>query len=65
MVSLLGELPGGLLAFTGPAVILTVPGLLLILAVGAQAVGALAWLPIARRKLGGFGLSRSGDERGA
>jgi hypothetical protein len=58
-VSVLQQLPGGFLPFAGPAVVLGFPGLLVVIAVGAQAVGALAWLPVARRKLGGFGLRRS------
>jgi hypothetical protein len=41
-----------------PAVTLTVPGLLLILAVLAQTLGGVLWLPVARRWLGGFGLRR-------
>ena len=41
----LDGLPGGLLAWGYPAFVMTVPGLLLLLAVGAQAIGALAWLP--------------------
>ncbi len=40
-----------------PGAITAVPGLLLILAILAQAGGALAWLPVVRRKIGGFGLS--------
>ncbi len=43
-----------------PGALLTVPGLLLMLAIAAQAVGALAWLPLVRRKIGDFGL---GQER--
>jgi hypothetical protein len=35
-----------------PGVALVVPGLLLILAVIAQSLGALAWLPFVRRSLG-------------
>jgi hypothetical protein len=41
-----------------PALVLTVPGLLLLLAVLAQSLGALLWLPVARRWLGGFGLRK-------
>jgi hypothetical protein len=37
-------------------VILTGPGLLLIALIAAQAMGALAWLPIVRRRIGAFGL---------
>jgi hypothetical protein len=54
---------GGLEAFDNldwavPALALTVPGLLLMLAVLAQlSVGAL-WLPVVRRWLGGFGVGR-------
>jgi hypothetical protein len=39
-----------------PGAMLTVPGLLLLLAIAAQAFGALAWLPLVRRKIGDFGL---------
>jgi hypothetical protein len=54
---------GGLATFDSidwaiPALALTVPGLLLMLAVLAQlSVGAL-WLPVVRRWLGGFGVGR-------
>jgi hypothetical protein len=41
-----------------PGVILTGPGLLLIVLILAQAAGALAWLPVVRRKIGSFGLRR-------
>ena len=41
-----------------PALLLSVPGLLLLLAVLAQAAGGLLWLPMVRRWLGGFGLRR-------
>jgi UPF0716 family protein affecting phage T7 exclusion len=47
-----------------PGLVLSVPGLLLVLAViGAQAVGAFAWLPVVRRRIGGFGIRR-GPSRG-
>jgi hypothetical protein len=47
-----------------PGLLLSVPGLLLVLAIAAQAAGALAWLPIVRRRIGGFGLrSESGASR--
>ncbi|MBA2701220.1 MAG: hypothetical protein H0U58_05885 [Chloroflexi bacterium] len=39
-----------------PGALVTVPGLLLILAVAAQSLGALAWLPVVRRQVGGFGV---------
>jgi hypothetical protein len=35
-----------------PGLVLTFPGLLIVLVVVLQAVGALAWVPIARRRLG-------------
>ena len=54
----LDSLPGGLAVWAFPAFVMSVPGLLLILAIGAQALGALAWLPLVRRRLGGFELSR-------
>jgi hypothetical protein len=38
-----------------PALILTVPGLLLILAVLSQVSIGVLWLPLVRRWLGGFG----------
>jgi hypothetical protein len=41
-----------------PAFALTVPGILLILAIGAQTLVSAAWLPFVRRWLGGFGLRR-------
>jgi hypothetical protein len=46
----------GLAGFSVPAVVLGVPGLLVLLVVAAQVVGGGAWLPIARRVL-----SRSAD----
>jgi hypothetical protein len=54
----LGALPGGLLAWSYPALAMTVPGILLLIVIGAQALGALAWLPVVRRRLGGFGAVR-------
>jgi hypothetical protein len=41
-----------------PALTLTVPGLLLIIAVLAQLSSGALWLPVVRRWLGGFGLGR-------
>jgi hypothetical protein len=49
---------GGLVEWAVPAVVLSVPGLLLLLAVLAQTVGGVLWLPVARRWLGGFGFRR-------
>jgi hypothetical protein len=50
-----------------PAFALTVPGLLLILAVIAQGLVSLAWLPMVKRWLGGFGVRRrrSAETQGA
>jgi Big-like domain-containing protein len=57
----------GLIDWAVPSVILGVPGLLVVIAVLAQMSGALLWLPVARRWLGGFGLRRrrQTDARGA
>jgi hypothetical protein len=54
----LNGLPGGLIPWAYPAFVIGVPGLLLLLAVAAQALGAFAWLPLIRRRLGEFGLGR-------
>jgi VCBS repeat-containing protein len=48
----------GLVTWAVPSLALSVPGLLLVLAVIAQTLGATAWLPVVRRWLGGFGLGR-------
>jgi hypothetical protein len=56
LVSAMTQLPGGVLAWSYPALVLGVPGVLLIVAMIAQAAGALAWVPIVRRTLGGVGL---------
>jgi hypothetical protein len=38
-----------------PGLVLSVPGILLVLAVIAvQALGAAAWLPVVRRRIGSF-----------
>jgi hypothetical protein len=39
-----------------PSLVLAVPGLLLVLAVLAQAVGGVLWLPVIRRRIGSFGV---------
>jgi hypothetical protein len=49
----LDSLPGGLAVWAFPIFVMSVPGLLLIAAILAQAIGALAWLPVVRRRLGG------------
>ena len=46
----------GSLTWAVPSLVLAVPGLLLVLAVMAQAVGGVLWLPVIRRRIGGFGL---------
>jgi hypothetical protein len=48
----------GLIEWAVPSLVLSVPGILLVLAVLAQASGGVFWVPIARRWLGGFGLRR-------
>ena len=57
------DLDMGALTFDGfewavPALVLTVPGILLVIAVLAQALIGLAWLPLTRRWLGGGGRRR-------
>jgi hypothetical protein len=54
---------GGFAPFGGyewavPAIVLTVPGLLLIVALLAQAAIGVVWLPMIRRHLAGVGLRR-------
>jgi len=46
----------GMIVWAVPSLVLTVPGLLLLLTILAQLAGAAAWLPVVRRKLGGFGI---------
>jgi hypothetical protein len=58
----LGDLPGGMLAWSYPALISGVPGLLLLLAIAAQAMGALAWIPVVRRSLAGVGVDKRRDK---
>ncbi len=41
-----------------PGLILTLPGILLIIIVGLQALGAVVWLPLARRRIGGVAAPR-------
>lgn len=55
----------GMIEWAVPAVVLGVPGLLLLLAVLAQAAGGLLWLPMVRRGLGGFGFRRRRSSGGA
>ena len=46
----------GNLTWAVPSLVLAVPGLLLVLAVLAQAVGGVLWLPVIRRRIGSFGV---------
>ncbi len=41
-----------LLEVAAPTLVLAIPGLLILLAVAAQAIGGLAWIPVVRRQLG-------------
>ena len=54
--------PGGAVGFIGPFVVpgflAAASGFLLILLMLAQALGALAWLPVVRRRVGSFGIGR-------
>jgi hypothetical protein len=47
----------GVFAWAVPGALLAAPGLLLILVILAQSIGAVAWLPVVRRKIGHFGLA--------
>jgi hypothetical protein len=53
----------GSLDWAIPALAMSVPGLLLILAVIAQLSAGAVWLPIVRRWLGGFGVGRRRKDR--
>ena len=53
-VALLGGL--GMLLWAVPGLSFTVSGLIVIIAIMAQTGGGLIWLPVARRKIGSFGL---------
>lgn len=49
---------GALFEWAVPALVLSVPGLLLLLAILAQSLAGVLWLPVVRRSIGGFGLGR-------
>ena len=49
---------GELLAWVVPGLLMSVPGLLVLLAVLIQLSVGAAWLPVVRRRLGGFGFGR-------
>ena len=44
---------GGAFTWAVPGMVLAVPGLLVVLAVGLQVIAGAAWLPVVRRRLGG------------
>jgi len=48
----LGQTLPDLLEVSAPAAIIALPGLLILLAIAAQAIGGLAWIPVVRRQLG-------------
>ena len=50
VASSLGNLDG--MVWAVPSIVLTVPGLLLVLAILAQVAAGAAWVPVVRRKLG-------------
>ena len=50
--------PSVAIEFLVPTFAVSVPGLLVILSILGQLVGASAWLPTVRRNLGSFGLGR-------
>jgi hypothetical protein len=49
---------GGAIDWVVPSLVLSVPGLLVVIAVVAQLIGGAAWVPLVRRWLGEFGLRR-------
>jgi hypothetical protein len=59
------SLEGGTVGFIGPFVVpgflAAASGFLVILLMLAQALGALAWLPVVRRRVGSFGIGRRGN----
>jgi hypothetical protein len=57
MSSSLGDVADLAVEWVVPTVVLTVPGVLVMLAVAGQALGAAIFIPLTRRSLGGFGLS--------
>jgi hypothetical protein len=57
-------LPGISLSLLVPSLVVTAPGLLLLLlAILAQGFGGMAWLPLVRRWLGDFGVQRRRQPR--
>ena len=53
-VSLAASVSGLGLSWVVPNLVLTVPGLLLVQVIAAQAAGGALWLPIVRRRVGSF-----------
>ena len=56
-------LQGGAIGFIGPFVVpgflAAASGFLIVLLMLAQALGAMAWLPVVRRRVGSFGIGRA------
>jgi hypothetical protein len=48
----------GMFLWAVPSLVLSVPGVIVVVVILAQAVGGFAWLPLVRRKIGGFGLGQ-------
>jgi hypothetical protein len=48
----------GLFGWAVPGLVMSVPGLLILIIIMAQVLGGLAWLPFARRRIGAFGLGK-------
>jgi hypothetical protein len=48
-----------------PAFVMGVPGLLIIIVIVIQSLGGVAWLPVVRRKIGAFGITRPALDRRA
>jgi hypothetical protein len=46
----------GMFLWAVPSLVLSIPGVLVVVVILAQAVGGFAWLPLVKRKIGGFGL---------
>jgi hypothetical protein len=48
----------GMFLWAVPSLVLSVPGVLVVVVIVAQAAGGFAWLPLVRRKIGGFNLGQ-------
>lgn len=51
----------GVFLWSVPGLALSVPGLIVILTILAQAAGGLAWLPLVKRKIGSLGTGHRGE----